>query len=76
MTLGREAQGSDRFMKGAELKGVMAGAGYFAAFQAEAWNRLPGVKIAAVADTDKARARTFVSPRCWPETACRTASPT
>jgi len=48
-------------MDGAELKGVMAGAGYFAAFQGEAWTRLPGVKIAAVADTDEARARQFAA---------------
>ena len=33
-----------------ELKGVMIGAGYFAQFQAEGWNRIPGAKIVAVAD--------------------------
>jgi predicted dehydrogenase len=38
---------------------VIAGAGYFASFQAEAWNRIPGVRIAAVVDPDLPRARTF-----------------
>ncbi len=44
-----------------ELKGVMVGAGYFAAFQAEAWNRLPGVRITAVADLDRDKAAAFAA---------------
>ena len=42
-----------------ELRGVMVGAGFFAAFQADGWNRTPGVRIAAVCDRDEARARAF-----------------
>ncbi len=41
------------------LKGVMIGAGYFAQFQAEAWGRIPGVKIAAIADVEAERAKQF-----------------
>jgi predicted dehydrogenase len=43
-------------MNDSPLKGVMIGAGFFAQFQAEAWQRVPGVQITAVADavTDKA----------------------
>ncbi len=41
------------------LKGIITGAGYFASFQAEAWNRIPAVHIAAVVDPDLPRAREF-----------------
>jgi predicted dehydrogenase len=41
------------------LKGVLIGAGYFAAFQAEAWRRVPGVGISAVADAVPGKARAF-----------------
>jgi D-apiose dehydrogenase len=41
------------------MKGIIAGAGYFAGFQAEAWNRLSGVTIAAVVDPDLPRAQEF-----------------
>lgn len=44
-----------------ELKGVMAGAGFFARFHADAWNRTAGARIAAVADLDLARARAFAA---------------
>jgi len=44
---------------GADLRGVIVGAGFFAAFQAEAWRRIPGVRIVAVADIDRARAQAF-----------------
>lgn len=44
-----------------QLKGAMVGAGFFAAFQAEAWNRIPGARIAAVADLDAGRAREFAA---------------
>lgn len=44
-----------------ELKGVLMGAGFFAAFQAEAWSRIPGVRIAGVADLDLERARAFAA---------------
>jgi predicted dehydrogenase len=43
------------------MKGIIAGAGYFAQFQADAWNRIPGVVIAAVADPDLTRAREFAT---------------
>jgi predicted dehydrogenase len=43
------------------VKGVIVGAGYFAGFHAEAWNRLPGVKIAGAADPDIPRVREFAS---------------
>jgi predicted dehydrogenase len=39
----------------------MVGAGFFAAHQAEAWNRVPGVRIMAVADLDRQRARDFAA---------------
>jgi predicted dehydrogenase len=41
------------------LKGAMIGAGYFAAFQAEAWNRIPEAHITAVADTIPGQAQAF-----------------
>jgi D-apiose dehydrogenase len=43
------------------MKGIIAGAGYFAQFQAEAWNRIPRVTIAAVADPDRTRAQEFAT---------------
>ena len=42
-----------------EYRGVMIGAGYFGAFQAEAWRRIAGVKIMAVADPLPGRAAEF-----------------
>jgi D-apiose dehydrogenase len=45
------------------VKGIIAGAGYFAGFHAEAWNRLPGTFISAVADPDVPRAQQFA--RRW-----------
>ena len=42
---------------GRSLKGVGIGAGYFAPFHYEAWTRIPGVTIAAMANPDEARAR-------------------
>ncbi|MCI0387942.1 MAG: Gfo/Idh/MocA family oxidoreductase [Acidobacteria bacterium] len=41
------------------LKGVMIGAGYFAQYQAEAWNRTAGAEILAVADSVPGRAQEF-----------------
>lgn len=41
------------------MKGILAGAGFFASFHAEAWNRIPDVTIAAVVDPDLPRARAF-----------------
>ncbi|MBW3624121.1 MAG: Gfo/Idh/MocA family oxidoreductase [Armatimonadetes bacterium] len=46
-------------MNRSELKGALVGAGYFAQFQAEAWNRIPGIRIEAVVDQDPDRAREF-----------------
>lgn len=43
------------------LRGVGVGAGYFSQFQYDAWHRLPGVEIAALADTDAGRARMVAS---------------
>jgi D-apiose dehydrogenase len=44
-----------------KLIGVMIGAGYFAGFQAEAWGRIPGAQIAAVADPVPGRAEEFAA---------------
>lgn len=44
-----------------ELRGAMIGGGYFAQFQAEAWNRIAGAKIVAVADAAPGRAQEFGS---------------
>jgi len=40
-------------------KGVIAGAGFFAGFQAEAWTRIPGARIVAVADPIEEKGRQF-----------------
>src|SRR5215470_5971284 len=41
------------------LKGAMIGAGRFARFQAEAWRRVEGAQIVAVADAAPGRAEEF-----------------
>lgn len=41
------------------LKGAIIGAGYFAQFQAESWNRIGGVEVVAVADELPGRAEKF-----------------
>jgi predicted dehydrogenase len=46
-------------VSGEPLKGVMIGAGYFAQFQAEAWRRVEGARIVAVADALPERAEQF-----------------
>ncbi|MGH9769366.1 MAG: Gfo/Idh/MocA family protein [Blastocatellia bacterium] len=46
-------------MSGEALRGVMIGAGYFARFQAEAWQRVEGARIIAVADAAPGRAEDF-----------------
>lgn len=38
---------------GRSLHGVMVGAGHFAAYHADAWHRVPGVRITAVCDIDR-----------------------
>jgi len=43
------------------LRGVLIGAGYFAGFQAEAWRRVEGVRIRAVADGVPAKAEAFAA---------------
>jgi predicted dehydrogenase len=48
-------------MSNRELKGVLIGAGYFAGFQAEAWQRIAGVYIAAVADSFVSKAEPFAA---------------
>ena len=42
-----------------ELKGVIIGAGFFAQFHAEAWARIDGMKIVALADPDLEKAQAF-----------------
>jgi predicted dehydrogenase len=48
-------------MSNRPLKGVMIGAGFFAKFQAEAWNRIAGVNLMAVADPLPGRAEAFAA---------------
>jgi D-apiose dehydrogenase len=43
------------------LKGVMIGAGFFAKFHAEAWKRIAGVELVAVADPLPGRAAAFAA---------------
>src|SRR5690349_6396088 len=43
------------------LQGVMIGAGFFAKFQAEAWKRISGVEVVAVADPLPGRAEAFAA---------------
>lgn len=54
-----------------KLRGTIIGAGFFAGFQAEGWQRIPGVEIVAVADPRIERAREFASrfsiPRVYAE---------
>ena len=40
-------------------RGVLVGAGFFARFQAEAWQRIPTAKLTAVADSVPGKARQF-----------------
>ncbi len=55
------------------LKGAMIGAGFFAGFQAEAWRRVPGARVTAVADVDLPRAQAFAAkwgiPRAYGDAA-------
>ncbi len=44
------------------LKGVCLGAGYFSRFQYEAWQRLPEVKIVALANRSLAKAQATAAP--------------
>jgi predicted dehydrogenase len=48
-------------MGDSSLKGVMIGAGFFAKFQAEAWKRIEGVELVAVADPLPGRAAAFAA---------------
>ncbi len=43
-------------MTHASLRGVMIGAGNFAAYHVDAWARIPGVRITAICDVDPIRA--------------------
>lgn len=43
------------------MKGVLIGAGFFAQFQADAWNRMSGVNLSAVADVAPGRAQEFAT---------------
>ncbi|UOM35683.1 Gfo/Idh/MocA family protein [Acuticoccus sp. I52.16.1] len=42
-----------------DLKVATIGAGYFARFHHDAWSRMPGVRLAAVCDTDPDRAEAY-----------------
>src|SRR5204863_5155478 len=46
---------------GRVMKGVLISAGYFAQFQAEAWKRIPGMELAAVADPLPGKAEAFAA---------------
>jgi D-apiose dehydrogenase len=46
-----------------ELRGAIIGTGYFAQFHADAWNRMSGVRIVAVADVNEIRGWEFA--RRW-----------
>ena len=48
-------------MSAKTLKGALIGAGFFAGFQAEAWRRVPGVEIIALAEPLPERAREFAA---------------
>ncbi len=48
-------------MSAADLKGAIIGTGFFAQFHADAWARIPGVRVAAVADPAVERAREFAA---------------
>lgn len=41
------------------MRGAIVGAGFFAQFHADAWNRIDGAEIVAVVDSDLAKAREF-----------------
>ena len=60
-------------MSGSVLRGVLIGAGFFAGFQAEAWRRIEGAEIIAVADTQPERAAEFAHrwgiPRAYADAA-------
>lgn len=43
------------------MKGVLIGGGFFAQFQAEGWQRIPGAEIVAVADAAPGKAQAFAS---------------
>ncbi len=57
-------------MSSPPTSGILVGAGYFAQFQAAAWNRIPEAKIQAVVDPDEAKASAFADrfqiPRTFP----------
>ena len=45
-----------------KLKGVAIGAGYFSAFQYEAWSRIPEVEITALCNSNMERAKGIMEP--------------
>ena len=59
-------------MNDRKLQGVMIGAGFFAGLQAEAWRRISGAEIVAVADPLAERAQAFAAqwniPRVYADT--------
>lgn len=61
------------FSEDCSMKGAIIGAGYFAAFHAEAWKRIPNADIVAVVDSVGERAEEFARkwgiPGMYPEAA-------
>jgi predicted dehydrogenase len=49
-----------------EVKVAVAGAGFWAGYQTAAWQELPGVRVAAVCDRDRARAEKLAALRGIP----------
>jgi D-apiose dehydrogenase len=52
------------------LKGVAVGAGYFAQFHLDAWQRMPEVELVALCDTDVAKAESLARQFGVPRTYC------
>ena len=50
-----------------QLRGVMIGAGYFAGYHADAWNRMGSARITAVADIDYEKAEQLAARYLIPE---------
>jgi predicted dehydrogenase len=51
------------------LRVALAGAGFFGRFQAEAWRRIEGVELVAIADREPARAAALGVPRAFDDVA-------
>ena len=49
-----------------EVRVAVAGAGFWAGYQSAAWQELPGVRVVAVCDRDRARAERLAALRGVP----------